>query len=225
MVHKLCDHFSEPILTYTYPKGTRLCTSLDMSETLEAEDAEPPTLTYHPFPGPSRLARSDVEPHLRALGFGYRARFLAESAQMLCEKARSLHASPGEGAVNVEHAEVKPDPDAHAAQPAEHLSDEQVDQRVYEYLHWLRTLPYYDAREELMQLQGVGPKVADCILLMSLDQESSIPVDRHVFQFADRWYGIRNKRYEEVADRLRAIWGERAGWAHTVRALPLRQLD
>ena len=127
MVHKLCDHFSEPILTYTYPKGTRLCTSLDMSETLEAEDAEPPTLTYHPFPGPSRLARSDVEPHLRALGFGYRARFLAESAQMLCEKARSLHASPGEGAVNAEHAEVKPDPDAHAAQPAEHLSDEQVE--------------------------------------------------------------------------------------------------
>lgn len=52
---------------------------------------------------------------------------------------------------------------------------------------------------------------------MSLDQASSIPVDRHVFNFADRWYHIRSKRYEDVAEKLRAIWGERAGWAHTVR--------
>lgn len=51
---------------------------------------------------------------------------------------------------------------------------------------------------------------------MSLDQYSSIPVDRHVFQFAERWYHIRSKKYEDIADRLREIWGERAGWAHTV---------
>jgi len=51
---------------------------------------------------------------------------------------------------------------------------------------------------------------------MSLDQHSSIPVDRHVFQFAERWYHIRSKKYEEIADRLRELWGERAGWAHTV---------
>lgn len=58
--------------------------------------------------------------------------------------------------------------------------------------------------------------ISSCILLMSLDQHSSIPVDRHVFQFAERWYHIRSKKYEVIADRLRELWGERAGWAHTV---------
>ena len=52
---------------------------------------------------------------------------------------------------------------------------------------------------------------------MSLDQNASIPVDRHVFQFAERWYHFRSKRYEDIAEKFRALWGERAGWAHTVR--------
>lgn len=56
-----------------------------------------------------------------------------------------------------------------------------------------------------------------CVLLMSLDQNASIPVDRHVFQFAERWYHFRSKRYEDIAEKFRALWGERAGWAHTVR--------
>ena len=67
-----------------------------------------------------------------------------------------------------------------------------------------------------MQFPGVGPKVADCILLMSLDQASSIPVDRHVFQFAEKWYRLRTKKYEEIADYFRELWGEYAGWAHSV---------
>jgi N-glycosylase/DNA lyase len=34
----------------------------------------------------------------------------------------------------------------------------------------LRDTPTAEAREELLKLAGVGPKVADCILLMSLDK-------------------------------------------------------
>ncbi|PKI85439.1 Ogg1p [Malassezia vespertilionis] len=189
MVHKLCAHFSSPILDYTYPKGTRLCHSLDLNE-LWKEEADAPTLTYHPFPHPTRLAERDVESRLRALGFGYRAKYLANTAQALCDQARLQIGKPA--------------------------SDEEVNVGVYNYLEQLRALPYYEAREKLLQLSGIGPKVADCILLMSLDQPSSIPVDRHVFQFAERWYHIRSKRYEEVADKLRFIWGENAGWAHSV---------
>ena len=59
-----------------------------------------------------------------------------------------------------------------------------------------------------------------CILLMSMDQPSSIPVDRHVFQFAERWYRIKTKGglkgYEFIADKFRALWGPYAGWAHSV---------
>ena len=42
---------------------------------------------------------------------------------------------------------------------------------------------------------------------MSLDQNASIPVDRHVFQFAERWYHFRSKRYEDIAEKFRALWG------------------
>jgi N-glycosylase/DNA lyase len=37
-----------------------------------------------------------------------------------------------------------------------------------------------------------------------------------VFQFAEKWYRLRTKRYEEIADYFRALWGEYAGWAHSV---------
>ncbi len=55
-----------------------------------------------------------------------------------------------------------------------------------------------------------------CILLMSLDKPGSIPVDRHVFAFAEKKYRIRSKNYEEIAEKLRALWGDYAGWAHSI---------
>ena len=43
---------------------------------------------------------------------------------------------------------------------------------------------YNDAHSELCTLTGIGPKVADCICLMSLNHLSSIPVDVHVINLA-----------------------------------------
>jgi N-glycosylase/DNA lyase len=49
------------------------------------------------------------------------------------------------------------------------------------WLLGLREVPTEQAREELLKLAGVGPKVADCILLMSLDKVRSPfkPVNMH----------------------------------------------
>lgn len=41
----------------------------------------------------------------------------------------------------------------------------------------LRRLPLPDAREELMKLDGVGPKVADCALLYGLHRLDAFPMD------------------------------------------------
>jgi N-glycosylase/DNA lyase len=68
---------------------------------------------------------------------------------------------------------------------------------------------------------------ADCVLLMSMDKAEVIPVDTHVQQIAVKHYGLRKgvsggkvtmtpQLYTEVADRLAAIWGTYAGWAHSV---------
>lgn len=51
-----------------------------------------------------------------------------------------------------------------------------------EWLMSLRKLDLQDAIAALCTLPGVGPKVAACIALFSLDQHSAIPVDTHVWQ-------------------------------------------
>ncbi|KAJ2832502.1 8-oxoguanine glycosylase ogg1 [Coemansia furcata] len=57
-----------------------------------------------------------------------------------------------------------------------------------EYLTNLRHISVDVARAELMKLSGVGPKVADCVLLMSLDKMDAVPVDTHIWQVAQKRY-------------------------------------
>ena len=45
----------------------------------------------------------------------------------------------------------------------------------------------------LLQLTGVGAKVADCICLMALDKHDVVPVDTHVLQIAVRDYKYRGR--------------------------------
>lgn len=76
----------------------------------------------------------------------------------------------------------------------------------------LQTMPYNDTHKALLSLSGIGPKVSDCICLMSLGYlgkkdnkikglslkyitliaikkiTDAIPVDTHVFQIAKMYY-------------------------------------
>uniref|UniRef100_A0A1B0CTL2 N-glycosylase/DNA lyase n=1 Tax=Lutzomyia longipalpis TaxID=7200 RepID=A0A1B0CTL2_LUTLO len=88
----------------------------------------------------------------------------------------------------------------------------------------LENMDYKDARAELMSLTGIGPKVADCICLMSLNHLEAIPVDTHVYQIAGAHYlkklpknkSVTAKIYLEIGDEFRRIYGQEAGWAQTV---------
>ncbi|KAF3162636.1 8-oxoguanine glycosylase ogg1 [Orbilia oligospora] len=83
---------------------------------------------------------------------------------------------------------------------------------------------YKEAHAELIQFMGVGPKVADCVCLMSLDKMGAVPVDTHVWQIATRDYKFGKGKhrsltpavYEAVGDLFRELWGDAAGWAHSV---------
>jgi N-glycosylase/DNA lyase len=83
---------------------------------------------------------------------------------------------------------------------------------------------YRKAHQELLQLQGVGPKVADCVCLMGLGWSEAVPVDTHVWQIAQRDYkfgkgkhkSLTKATYDAVGDRFRQLWGKEAGWAHSV---------
>lgn len=94
-------------------------------------------------------------------------------------------------------------------------------------LEWFQELlqkDYKGAHSELMTLTGIGPKVADCICLMSLKKLDAIPVDTHIYQIAKNHYKIpacssatiTRTVYNKIGDHFREIYGPLAGWAQTI---------
>ncbi|MCD5409698.1 MAG: hypothetical protein LRZ87_02900 [Methanocellales archaeon] len=81
-------------------------------------------------------------------------------------------------------------------------------------LNQLRNLDYQNAKEMLMKIDGVGHKVADCVLLYSLDKLEAFPVDVHIRRLTQREY-FQN---QEVSDEIIREWakgyfGDYAGYA------------
>ncbi|KIJ41267.1 hypothetical protein M422DRAFT_31857, partial [Sphaerobolus stellatus SS14] len=103
-----------------------------------------------------------------------------------------------------------------------------ADEGPEKFLRGLREVDTAEARAALLEFMGVGRKVADCVLLMSLDKHDVVPVDTHVHKIAIKHYGLRGspggekkvamtpKLYDEVQMKLAGVWGAYAGWAHSV---------
>jgi N-glycosylase/DNA lyase len=93
----------------------------------------------------------------------------------------------------------------------------------------LKALPYLDARKKLLEFQGVGLKVADCVLLFSLEKSEAFPVDVWVKRvilnhYADQFPkelvkkmqshdSLTNGEYLKIGDFARGYFGKCAGYA------------
>ena len=83
---------------------------------------------------------------------------------------------------------------------------------------------YPTAKSLLMQLPGIGAKVADCICLMSLGHSGAVPVDTHDFALTSEHYmpSLRGMKtvtpavYDMIGEFYRERFGPKAGWAHSV---------
>jgi len=96
-------------------------------------------------------------------------------------------------------------------------------------LESLLTMPYQEAKKMLLPLPGVGPKVADCVLLFSLGKLEAFPVDvwmkRVILECYSQYFEtqflerIRSKRslsmreYQVLYDFGREYFGEYLGYA------------
>ncbi|EEP77014.1 conserved hypothetical protein [Uncinocarpus reesii 1704] len=158
---------------------------------------------YYDFPPPSALTGREVETRLRQLGFGYRAKYIYQTAKMVANERE-------QGWLDSLRNPERP---AYGGVPA-HAGKMEGQGR----------LGYRDAHRNLLELQGVGPKVADCVCLMGLGWGEAVPVDTHVWQIAQRDYkfgkgkqkSLTKATYDGVADHFRKLWGKEAGWAHSV---------
>ena len=177
MMEKLCTHYG-PLIGYI--------------------DSKP----FHDIPPPSALTSARVEAHLRQLGFGYRAKYLYQTALMVQEH--------GLGWLDSLRNPESPVLGTKPSSAGEMLPGGREGYRT--------------AHAELLALQGVGPKVADCVCLMGLGWGEAVPVDTHVWQIAQRDYkfgkgkhsSLTKDTYDAVGNKFRSLWGKEAGWAHSV---------
>ena len=79
----------------------------------------------------------------------------------------------------------------------------------------LRGQSYDVAKAVLMSLNGVGEKVADCVLLFSLDKMSAFPIDRWIRRAMEEWY-LDGAKLNYKTGRIWSLerWGEYAGYAN-----------
>lgn len=93
----------------------------------------------------------------------------------------------------------------------------------------LRNLSYLQAKKQLIDLPGIGPKVADCILLFSLGKNEAFPVDvwvkraivnhysnhfsKKFISKISRTRAISNSEYNTLNEFGRTYFGENAGYA------------
>ena len=123
---------------------------------------------FHAMPTWERLV--DVpESDLRNLKFGYRAKYVAATA--------------------------------------EHLS------REPEFLADCLEMPYAEARLKLMELPGVGGKVADCALLFGANKLNAFPVDTWIAKVMRELYRLPDLSLDQMASFGRIHFGRDAGLA------------
>ena len=82
-----------------------------------------------------------------------------------------------------------------------------------DWLEETEHLPYAAAKARLIELPGVGEKVADCVLLFGAGKLEAFPVDTWILKALARRYQLDGWKPAQVAQFGRAHFGPLAGYA------------
>lgn len=86
----------------------------------------------------------------------------------------------------------------------------------------LRKSNYHDAKEMILTVPGIGNKVADCILLFSLEKTEAFPLDTWIIKILKKYYlekfeietkSITEKQYNILHEKIVKYFGPYAGYA------------
>ena len=87
---------------------------------------------------------------------------------------------------------------------------------------YLKKTKYQIAKESLLKIPGIGGKVADCILLFSLDKLEAFPLDTWMTKIMQKYYSnefslgkktVTKKRYERIHQEVIDYFGNFAGYS------------
>lgn len=76
----------------------------------------------------------------------------------------------------------------------------------------LRKMDYHGCVNMLLSIKGIGPKVADCIALFSMDHLEAFPIDARIGRMMKERYG-QDGNYRDISDYARRRFGRYAGYA------------
>lgn len=97
----------------------------------------------------------------------------------------------------------------------------QVDEKMLKDWNNLSTR---EIRKKLIALSGVGPKVADCVLLFGYGRKDVFPVDTWIAKMFNKYYAPLENR-EEIRRRLINEFGNLAGYAQQYLFYFMRSAD
>lgn len=96
----------------------------------------------------------------------------------------------------------------------------------------LTTASYEEAQAELLELHGVGPKIADCVLLFSLEKLDAFPIDVWIaralaanYEWMLGRFGEKPtpRQYDQLSEAARKYFGLYAGYAQQYLYYHMRQ--
>ena len=88
----------------------------------------------------------------------------------------------------------------------------------------LTSYEFETEREELMKISGVGPKVADCILLFGFGREDVFPVDTWIKKVYNSYFGHEDNP-AKIRKALTDKFGDLSGYAQQYLFFYKRELE
>lgn len=97
--------------------------------------------------------------------------------------------------------------DAYIIDAAQKICDNSIDMDV------VFNAPIQEARVQISKIKGVGPKVADCILLFGAGRGEVFPTDVWMKRVLTQLYGFKNLTPKAINDFAKENFGNLAGYA------------
>ncbi len=146
----------------------------------------------------------------------------AKGRDMAMKDRENLYIFPSmETIASLEEGQLRNQGFGYRAATIPSIARQMLDRGGEAWLKSLKRVPYEQAHSALVEIKGIGPKLADCICLFALHHTEAVPVDTHLWQAAVRHYfphwkgkALTEQRYKAVGDLFRDRFGTLAGWAH-----------
>lgn len=91
-------------------------------------------------------------------------------------------------------------------------------------LEKISDLSYEEAKKELLEIKGVGPKIADCVLLFSIGKQEAFPVDVWVKRVIENLYFDKDVSIKDIQKFAKEYFGDLAGLSQQYLFYYARQL-